>query len=254
MSMSLTFLLTNFVATLLLPPVSLLLLGFLGMFLIGRRRTLGRALLFISLLGLWLLATPFVSGYLMRSLMPAPLNLTGQEAEAIVILAGGRAQDAPEYGGDSLKYTTLERLRYGAWLARKFDKPILVTGGDPQGRGLSEARIMQTVLAQEFGLQARWVEETSNTTLENARYSVRLLQQTGIKRIYLVTHAWHLARAAPEFERLGMVVVPAGTGYHRGEIEVFSFLPSASALLGSYYASHEWLGILWYRLKHGFDN
>lgn len=252
--MTFGYLLTNLIALLVLPPVSLLLLGFLGIWMGWRRPALGRGLAAAALVGLWLLATPVVSGFLMRLLMPPPPTLTGQEADAIVILAGGRAEDAPEYGGDSLKYTSLERLRYGAWLARKYDKPILLSGGDPQGRDLSEARIMQRALAEEFGLEARWVEEVSHTTLENARYSVPMLEANGIERIYLVTHAWHLGRAAPEFERLGMVVVPAGTGYHRGEIDIFSFLPSGSGLLNSYFASHEWLGILWYRCQHAFEN
>lgn len=251
--MSFTFQATNLLASVLLPPVSLLLLGFLGL-LTGYRKGLGRMLLFSALLGLWLLATPFVSGHLIRSLMPHPVQFTGQEAEAIVILAGGRNQNTPEFGGDSLKYTSLERLRYGVWLARKFHKPILVTGGDPEGRGLSEARIMQVALEQEYGLPAAWVEEASNNTMENARYSVPMLKQAGIRSIYLVSHAWHLARAAPEFERLGILVVPAGTGYYRGENGISSFVPSASGLLASYYASHEWFGILWYWLQHRFDN
>ncbi len=252
--MSLIYLSSNLLAALLLPPFSLLLLGLFGLWLARRRGRLGRALVGVALAGLMLLATPVVSGFLLRTLMPLPPVLHGSEAEAVVILAGGRVFAAPEYGGDTLKAITLERLRYGAWLARRLHKPILLAGGDPEGRGGSEARLMQAALQQEYGLTAAWLEETSTTTLENARNSVAMLRASGIRRIYLVTHAWHLARSVPEFERLGMVVVPAGTGYHQGGIDPFSFVPSASGLQDSYFACHEWLGVVWYRWRHRFGD
>ena len=112
---------------------------------------------------------------------------------------------------------------------------------------------MAVALHREFGIKASWVEEKSRTTMENAQYSVPILKQAGIKRIYLVSHAWHLARAIPEFERLGMVVVPAGTGYHGGKFELKGLLPTAEGMEGSYFACHEMLGIVWYQLLHLLD-
>jgi uncharacterized SAM-binding protein YcdF (DUF218 family) len=179
--------------------------------------------------------------------MPNPRIINGSEADAIVILGGGSVPKAFEYGGNAnLKWTTLERVRYGAWLAKRFHKPILVTGGDPDENGISEAKLMATTLAREFGVAPRWVEEESKTTLENAQNSDVILKHVGINRIYLVSHAWHLARATPEFERLGLTVVPAGIGYSTGKFGFFSLVPSASALYNSYLACHEALGIIWY--------
>jgi uncharacterized SAM-binding protein YcdF (DUF218 family) len=248
--MTLAFLLGNLVAAFFLPPLGLLLLAVIGFLLLNRANHFGKLLLGFSLGLLWLLSTPLVSGYLLDSLMPAPRVLTGKEADAIVILAGGSVPDAAEYGSDSLKWMTLERVRYGAWLARRLHKPILVTGGSTRGYGATEASLMAVTLEHEFGVKVRWTEENSRTTLENAQYSVPILKRAGIKRIYLVSHAWHLARAIPEFERLGMVVVPAGTGYHSGKFELGSLLPSASGMESSYFACHEALGLQWYRLLH----
>jgi uncharacterized SAM-binding protein YcdF (DUF218 family) len=79
-----------------------------------------------------------------------------------------------------------------------------------------------------------------------------MLQEAGIKRIYLVSHGWHLKRAIPEFERLGLEVIPAGTGQKlkNAEYEVFDFVPNAKSLNNSYLATHEWIGLLWYRIRH----
>jgi uncharacterized SAM-binding protein YcdF (DUF218 family) len=249
--MSISWLITNLIAGLLLPPVSLLILGLIGLAVLKRHRALGRGLIAISLIMIWLLSTPWIAGFLLNSLKPVPTALTGKEADAIVILAGGSIKDSTEYGGDTLGRFSLERVRYGAWLAKRLGKPILVTGGAPIG-GKPEAEIMRDSLMLEFGVKrVRWVESDSINTRENARYAAHLLKPDGIQRIYLVTNAWHLARAIPEFEMLGFKVIPAGTGYSLPQPLVpLDFLPNGKALHDSWLALHEWLGLLWYRIRH----
>lgn len=249
--MSYSYLFTNIIAGLLLPPVSLLILGAIGIVLIKRRQALGRSLILFSMISIWLLATPLISGLLLDSLKPPPSAMTGNEADAIVILGGGRVRDAIEFGGDSMSRFTVERVRYGAWLAKKLNKPILVTGGAPDG-GMSEGEIMRNSLTQEFGVKhVRWVEDASTNTRENARFSARLLHRAGIERIYLVTHAWHLARAVPEFEQSGLRVVAAGTGYSLPQpISPLDFLPNGISFYQSWLACHEWLGLVWYRIRN----
>jgi uncharacterized SAM-binding protein YcdF (DUF218 family) len=47
-------------------------------------------------------------------------------------------------------------------------------------------------------------------------------------------------------------VTPAPTGFHaQSSLMPHDFIPSAGALKDSHYAMHEWLGLLWYRLRHG---
>jgi uncharacterized SAM-binding protein YcdF (DUF218 family) len=248
--MSLSWLLTNFLAALLLPPLNALLLGGLGLLLLKRRRAWGKALIGFSLAALWLLATPYVGGKLLNALAPPFQPLDGSEADAIVILGGGTYNDTLEYGGDTVGRLTLERVRYGARLASKLGKPLLVTGGAPDSVR-PEGLLMRETLEREFGVKVRWVEDRSETTRENARCSATLLNQAGIKRIYLVSHAWHLARAVPEFERQGLRVIPAGFGYAltRGP-RPLDFVPSAKGLYDSYLAMHEGIGLIWYRIRN----
>jgi uncharacterized SAM-binding protein YcdF (DUF218 family) len=251
LGMSISWLLTNFIAALLLPPTSLIILGLIGFGQLSRRRRLGRTLILTSLISIWVLATPIVAGRLLDSLKPPPITFTGREADAIVILGGGRLENAIEFSGDTLGRFTLERVRYGAWLAKKLNKPILVTGGAPEG-GVPEGEMMRDSLNQEFAIKnVRWIETASNNTRENARFSAHLLRMAGIERIYLVTHAWHLARAMPEFEATGLQVTAAGTGYSSPiKTKPLDFVPNAKALHDSWLAMHEWIGLLWYRIRN----
>lgn len=246
--MTLSWLVTNFIAAFLLPPLNLLLLGGLGWFLLRRRPTWGKALLGFSLVGIGLLSLPLVGNALLDALKPPALALHGSEADAIVVLGGGVHYDTLDYGGDTVGQYTLERVRYGAWLARKLNKPLLVTGGSPAG-GRPEGQLMRETLEREFGVPVRWVEDRSRNTRENARFSAAILKLAGVTRIYLVSHAWHLPRALPEFEQEGLRVVAAGTGYGRGGLRPLDFLPSATGLRDSYLAMHEGIGLLWYRLR-----
>lgn len=108
---------------------------------------------------------------------------------------------------------------------------------------------MRRALAEDFGVTARWVEIESCDTAENAAHVAALLKREGVTRIALVTHVWHLPRARHLFERQGMTVVAAPTGFITvgsagGVLDAIgNWLPSAKALRRSYWAAHEWLGL-----------
>ena len=102
---------------------------------------------------------------------------------------------------------------------------------------------MAESLTKEFGVPVRWRETTSRDTAENANLSAPVLQAAGVRRIALVSHAWHLPRAAPLFERAGLQVVPAPTAFTAWpESALLGLLPSAGGMEASYWACHEWLG------------
>ena len=161
--------------------------------------------------------------------------------------------DSAEYGSDTLNGISLERLRYAAFLHRASGLPILATGGKPGGGQLAEGRIMQHVLHTEYGLPTRWVEDAALTTWDNARLSAPPLKQAGVEHIVLVTHAWHLRRAVPLFEAQGLIVIPAGIQFSSTRLDsILDVLPTPAGLRDSTFALHEWLGILWYKLRSIF--
>jgi len=247
--------LANLIALALLPPLSLVILLAAGLFLHRRRPRLAMSLILLSTTALYALSTPWVGGLLQKSLeisvpvTPAQLKT----ADAIVVLGGGRRLDAAEYGGDTLNGISLERLRYGAFLHRASGLPILVTGGMPSGGTIPEGRIMQHILKSEYGVSPRWIEAAALTTWDNARLSAQLLHGSGVRRIVLVTHAWHLRRAVPLFEAQGLSVTPAGIQFSNTRIDsLLDVIPTLAGLRDSTFALHEWLGILWYKLRSIF--
>lgn len=217
---------------------------------LGRyRRNFGRALVGVSLTGLLFLSTPWMAGYLVAGLQKYPPIDSSQLAscQAIVVLGGGIYRDAPEYKSDTIGYVSLERLRYALYLRKLSGLPVLATGGAPEG-GLAEALTMRNSAEEDFGNEVHWVEENSMDTSSSASLSSSILKQHGVKRVALVSHAWHLNRAVANFEAAGLEVVPAPMGFSRPAVDALSFLPSASALAASSRAMHEWLGILAGRL------
>lgn len=249
---AMSWFLTNLIGAFLLPPLNLLLLGAVGVLLWHKRPRLARLLTATSLALLWLCSTPFFSEGALHLLegKPKALDPKIEQADAIVVLGGGTYFHAPEYAGDTVGEATLVRLRYAAKLQRETGKPILVTGGKPLNNGLSEGQQMKAVLENEFGIPVRWTEDESDNTFENARNSYQILQQSGIRRIYLVTHAWHMPRAAMAFRHTGFEVVPAPTAWTtRYKIDLLDFIPRADSLRDSKIFIHELIGLLWYKLK-----
>jgi uncharacterized SAM-binding protein YcdF (DUF218 family) len=242
---------TNNIAAWLLPPGCLLIFAACGLLRMRKHPRSGKTLVALALMGLWLLSTPWMARTLLDFLEPAPTNLPQVPlAQAIVVLGGGKYYAAPEYGTDTVGGATLVRLRYAAHLHRLTGKPILVSGGSPEGSPVSEAQAMKTTLENDFKTPVTWAEDTSTTTLENARASFKILKAQGITRIYLVTHAWHMPRAQRVFAEAGFNVVPTPTAYTTHfQFTLLDCLPQANALQQSSWFFHEVIGIIWYRLK-----
>ena len=244
---------TNLISAFLLPPLSLLLILLFGILLFSRSPKLSRKLIIVSFILLWLASTPYIAEgalHLIES-QTTPLTHNASHAQAIVILGGGSYFHAPEYAGqDTVSEMTLVRLRYGARLQREFNLPVLVTGGKPLGNILSEAQQMRSLLQQDFQVPVRWTEDGSDNTHENAGNSFRMLHSNGINTIYLVTHAWHMARAAPAFRQAGFIVIEAPTAFTtRYQTDLLAFIPRAESLRDSKIFIHELTGLLWYQAK-----
>lgn len=241
---------TNLTSAFLLPPFNLVLLGAAGFLLLKTRPGLGRCLVATMLALLYLQSIPIVADTLLQELETRPgRNLADTDIEAIVVLGGGTYYNAPEYGYDTVGRYSLERIRYAARLHRITGRPLLATGGAPRGNSSSEAAQMKTVLEKEFQVPVKWIEGASRNTRENAYKTFAILKGDGISRIALVTHAWHMPRAAREFEQAGFKVIPASTAYTtRYKTDIFAFIPATGALQRSSLFFHEVIGLLWYRL------
>ena len=253
--MSISWFFTNLLAAFLLPPLSLVLLACLGWWLARRFRFAGNTIIVTAIALLLVLSTGAGSRLLVAPLenrsLPVP-NPKMVNAQAIVILGGGRSFAAPEDGDrDQPSTQTLARLRHGARLHRLTGLPVLVSGGAPDRGGESEAAVMARALREDFQIPVRWIEDTSENTAQNAAHAATLLQEAGIHRVLLVTDAIHMPRAMQIFSKTGLTVMSAATDFRsRKPLSAADFIPSAGPLQSSHYALHEWIGMVWYRLRY----
>ena len=227
---------------LVLPPTGPLILAVAGGLLAAmsvRRRALGIGLAASGVALLWVLSTPLIADILVRWSERYPaLDLTKPvDAQAIVILGGGVRVDAPEYGGAAPGATTLERVVYGARVARATGLPVLVSGSR------SEATAMNTFLQRDLAVTPRWVEGHSRDTRENARMSAAILTPAGVHKVVLVTSSAHMSRSVAEFEEAGFSVVPAPAAmWTLRDPGIIRWVPNADAMVRSQRALYEALG------------
>lgn len=250
---TLLFLLKKLVGQLLLPPLLPMLLILAGLLLLKKLRRSALLLAWGGLIAAFVSSSPLTVRALLIPLETTPPITQEQlsQADAIIVLSGGKRSYAPEYGGETVNTATLERLRYGARLARQSGLPVLLTGGLPKD-GQSEADLMAEALVNDFDIQPRWVESRSRDTLENAVYSAKLLNEAGLSRVVLVTHASHMPRAQSAFQAQGLQVIPAPTAWlanHDEQTGLPPLLPQANSAFAGWYATHEWLGRLFYALQ-----
>jgi len=248
---------------LLLPPVPLLLLMLLGAGLLRRRPGWGWLLLLAGAAGIWLGSTTALGQWLQHQLLQPPNALSLEQLQqlqagrapnsAIVVLGGGRESHAPEYGAANLSSDTMQRLRYGLWLARETGLPLAFSGGSGHAQlaGPPEAEVAARIATHEFSRPLTWIESASRDTRESAERSVALLRAAGVTRIVLVTHGWHMARSHRAFEQAigrsggGITLTVAPMALAGDELQPpLPWLPSQAGFTDTRHALREYLGLL----------
>jgi uncharacterized SAM-binding protein YcdF (DUF218 family) len=235
----------------LAPPEIFILLALLGALLTLVWRRLGLTIVLAASLGLYFLATPLASSWLMRAAesgLPDDPDLT--PAQAIIVL-GADLHRGADGAPDTLGTYTTERVVYAAAAYRKLHLPVAVSGGPEAGSRSAAGALMKAALAQDFAIPVAWTEDRSTTTWENAADTKPLLATSGITNVVLVTHAWHMRRALWCFERVGLHALPwpaPRTALQADRIR--DFLPRPGSLQISFFALHELIGGAYYRLRH----
>ena len=235
-----------------LSPITLILLL---MAWAALRRSRITALLAVLLL--YAASVPVLSDPLFRAVEQRQLRLTPEAVEpvqAVVVLSGmmaniqGKQGVVPEWGD------SVDRYFGGVELYAAGRAPLLVfTGGllPWQGEQEPEGEVVRR-MALSIGVSADAIlvsGPAQNTEQESA--AVRQLLGPDVKRIVLVTSAYHMFRAQRMFEQAGFAVTPYPVDFRvpvRG-ITLMDFLPDAYALLRTDIAVRELLGRGYYALK-----
>jgi len=176
--------------------------------------------------------------------------------DVMIILGGGMyvsggLREYPEMGP-----ITYSRLVSGVKIFKRSGaKTLILSGGDRRRTTETEGEVMKA-LAIEMGVpESQIITETkTHNTMEQAVELAKLLSATKAKRIGLVTSALHMMRSERTFKgRFGddtIVPIPVNYLYLPLECSITSIIPSASELVYSTAAVHEWIGMVWYPIRY----
>ena len=218
----------------------------------GKCCTVGGILLLLAF------SSPAVGGALLATLeddYPLVAPAACKEADAVVVLGGVTAAPAPPRETIDVG-AGFDRLLHGMRLLRLGKAPILVLSGggrtEQAGMKISEAsRLYQ--LALEYGIDPRSLvlEERSNNTYENARFTSELLKSRGLNTILLVTSASHMPRAAGAFEKQGLHTIAAPTDLRAVDEPnpIRGLMPGLTGLEYSTIAFREYCGLAIYWVR-----
>jgi uncharacterized SAM-binding protein YcdF (DUF218 family) len=251
---------TRLLAELLHPfTLPFLVVGFGVVFLWFRRREgRGRLLLItVPFAILTLLCTPAAGRLAVGSLewRYLPAEHQPAEADAIVVLSGGLRRLAGAWPEEVLGTDTLRRCLTAVRVYNDNPGlPVVVTGGkkNPNIPGPLTAHVMRDfVVSLGVPPDSIIVEDQSRNTHENAAFTRQLLEKQRFDRVILVTEASHMLRSELCFRKEGFTVIPRCCYFRTDAFEwkLEAFLPRPSAVRNWQLASHEWLGLVWYRVR-----
>jgi uncharacterized SAM-binding protein YcdF (DUF218 family) len=229
-----------------------------------------KGLLWFALAVLFISGTPFLSGFLNRSLEDNYAPFDGsKKAQVIVVMGGGT--DSKEYPRQMVEVSGAgDRILYSAQLLKDGYGEKLLFGGTYyevlSGEKRSIARDMADVAVMVGVPQdAILLQEKSLNSYEEAVEDAAVLKTLDVTEIILVTSATHMTRAVGLFEKQGLQVIPAPTdfGYSDQDWKNFTSLdwkkwytyliPQSSNMSSLETALKEYIGIAVYRLRGWMD-
>ena len=242
-----------------LAPLALaLVLVLLGaLFLLLKRRILGRSLVGFALAFIFLASWPPVAERILEPLewSYAPLSdMAGlSEVSAVVVLGAGWRQEWQAPASIRLNESSALRLLEGLRLIEALPEARLVVSGASRSRDRLPVARGYTEASLEFGVDpSRIVALDTPVDTAQEAYAVRDALGEG-ERFLLVTSAAHMRRAVRHFKRVGLDPIPAPTHFTTGMRPVYTlpyWLASAGNLEKTKQAIREHLGLLALNLDH----
>ena len=164
------------------------------------------------------------------------------KADAIMVLGGGMGSNTNAYPYSEM-WTSADRAWHGARLYRAGKAPrVFVTCA------------ADIPLLMDLGVPRSAID--SESPARNTEEEAKFIASTGVKRLLLVTSAWHMRRAKLMFEKYakGIEIIPAATDYEAlvrcnwsAGFDWSDLLPNAEMIFLNSYMIHEIIGYWGYR-------
>ena len=249
-------------ALMLLHPTAVIALLLLVACVATRHPALGRRCIATALVVLFISGNPYVTTALVASLERRYQPLAnGTHADAIVVLSGGtlpaiapRQSVEVTEGGD--------RVLYAAELFRRGRAPLVMATGNVAIGGLAARPVADDMaeLLQRVGVgpAAIVTERRAMNTREHGVFLCPMFAARGIRQVLLVTSAMHMRRSMATFQRSCPAVsyLAAPTDFRAvSEVQgpayrkIADLIPTPHAMVNFADAVHEYIGLLYYRVR-----
>jgi uncharacterized SAM-binding protein YcdF (DUF218 family) len=257
------FWLKKYVSFFLMPlPFCLALLA-LGL-LMGRsakRARAGRRVVVTATILFLLLSNRFVSFVLLSPLearytavpeveqgQPAPIAI--RECKFVAVLGGGHTEMQGRSATSQLSTSALARIVEAVRLLRILPDARLIVSGPGEIGHPTHATVLARA-AESLGVDPARIT-LIDTAMDTEDESFAITRVAAGGRIALVTSSSHMPRAAHLFRKAGANFVPCPADFAARRdihLQLSSFGWDSESLARSTLAFHEWIGLLWLRLR-----
>jgi uncharacterized SAM-binding protein YcdF (DUF218 family) len=213
-----------------------------------KKKIAARALFATSFVLFFFFSYDFGMFFLVRPLENSvkTVNLSDYpQVRTVVVLGGGRQADNGRSASATLSTVTTVRLVEGIRVFNMTNAQNLIVTGKCRQYGSIAALMAQTAI--DLGVDEHRIITIDNAinTRQEANYTAEFVRGD---TVFLVSSAMHLKRAAKNFEKEGVYVIPVATDFHtypNRSNNLSRYFPSAQRIDISRRAIHEYLGLFW---------
>lgn len=247
--MELGFLLKKFVSFFVEPLGFVLLLSVFGIYYFYTKNENRAEKFFLSsLFLLFLFSYPPFSNFLLKGLENQYAKYDYKEnVKYIHVLGSAHNADTKQPLSSQISSAGIKRIVEGIIIHNHIPNSKIIFTGYAADTNTSQA-VMNAKLAQELHVSRKnlVINPLPKDTKEEALFAKTVV---GAAPFVLVTSASHMPRAMMLFQSLGLHPVAAPTNYYKQEFRGYLRAPSAKSFYLSTIATHEYIGILWAKLK-----
>lgn len=217
-------------------------------FLLLKREKFSKIFLTLSFSVMILYSYPPFSNFLVEKLENQyPKYDYAKNVKYIHVLGNGHNTDSDQPLSSQISSAGVKRDLEGILIHLNMQDSKLIFTGFGGSTNISNAK-MNAKLASSLGVKDEniIIGETPKDTKEEALFAKSVVKD---EAFILVTSATHMPRAMMLFKSVGLNPIPAPTNFYKNKDESLFVLPTICDFGKSQIAMHEYIGMLWSKLR-----
>ena len=240
----------KFIAAFFMPLPMVFALGVLGLIFLYKRSYTKAKIFLLTSFGILAIISyePFAKLYLYPlQKQYEKFDYTPTDVEYIFVLGNGHDDKSAIPLSSQLNYPAMKRLYEGLTLLKQYPEATLILSGYSGSKAKKSHAQVSFEVATALGVDKNSItlfHTPKNTATEAQKY----YDLYGSDRVIVVTSATHMPRTVALFKKLGLNPYTAPTDFlTRDSVNWSGF--SGDNIKKIEVATHEYLGLLWYRLR-----